>query len=339
MNVVTTLSIALLGLTSLTGLASAQTASVPPSKVNALVQLKKGKAARIAINSASGASGFIYTQSGRAMQANLKDCNLFMFETPSDLVSALTKYRSGDLKAARTSLGNVKKKYSATLGLPNDPAGQAAYYELLAAIRLQDWASVKSLAANYPKAAAKSDRKKLLLRVASLMGELTSPGAALQGKIESLLKDKNLVRSMDLEYYGFLRYALAQSIIAQLPPAAVKGSSLSGDDATKAIKAVDLLCEAVVCQHGANRDFAVDALVQASKLLWSLKDVHAYLVDIGLNVEMNEGVWKKAPVNFREAVTLAFMAKTLADSPLKDNDLEKIVRYYFGPAKETLAKN
>ncbi len=336
MNVVTTLSIALLGLT---GLLSAQSESVPAPKLTALVQLSKGKAARVPINSARGASAFIYTSSGRAMQANLKDCRLFMFETPADLVSALTKYRAGDLKAARTSLSNVKKKYSATLGLPNDPAGQAAYFELLCAIRLQDWAGVKSLAASYPKAAARSDRKKLLLRVASLMGELTSPGAALQGKIESLLEDKKLVRTMDLEFYGFLRYALAQSIIAQLPPAAVKGSSLSGEDATKAIKAVDLLCEAVVCQHGANREFTVDALVQASKLLWSLADVHAYLVEIGLNVEMTEGVWKKAPVNFREAVTLAFMAKSLADSPLKDNDLNKIVRYYFGPAKETLAKN
>ncbi len=337
MNLVKSLTLGLIGLS---GLALGQT-EAPAAKLNALVQLKTGGAARVELNKANGSTGFTYTHSGRVGQAKLKDCRLFMIESPADLVAGITAYRAGDLKKARTTLSSVKRKYTSTLGLPNNPSAQAAYYELLAAIRLQDWAGVKSLVGSYPKSAANSDRKKQLMRVAFLMGEIAgatdaAKGAELGGKIAQYLADKKVVKQLDLEFYGFARYAQARALIAQLPVDAVKKSDLSGADAEKAIDAVDMLCEFIVSQHGANREFTTAAMVEAAKLLWSLKESHEYLVEIGLNVDMKESAWKKAPVNFREAATLAFMAMQFSDTKIDDSDLAKIARFYFGPAKEAL---
>ncbi len=331
MNVVKSLTVALL---ALSGLALGQENQ---AKLNLLLELKTGRPAQVELLSANGAGKFTYIRGGSSTQGQLANCNLFMIVTPADLAAALTSYRANDLEKAKPRLAAVKKKYASTLGLPQDPASQAAYYELLCAIRLRDWSAVKSLAASYPRAAANTDRLKLFVQVAGLLGDLASPstsGAALQQKVEKFMANKKNASTMNIEAYGFLRYALAEAIIAQLPAAEIKSSSLKGENAKKAVQAVDLLCEAVVSQHGANREFCINALTRAAKLLWSTEQAHEYLVEIGLNAKMTAATWKSAPTNFREAVTLAYMASIYSEEPLSDKDINKMLEFYFGPAKQ-----
>ncbi len=333
MNIVKSIAISLLGLS---GVTFAQEA---PTTAKLLIQLKTGGAAQVDLVSANGGDRFTYQRAGRAAQEQLSNCRLFMIVTPPELASALTSYRANDLEKARTGLAATKRKYAAMAGLPNDPASQAAYYELVSAIRLKDWADVKTLAANYPRKSATTDRLKSFVKVAALLGDLSSAstsGAALQTKIEEFMKDTKAVRALSIENYGFLRYALAEALIAQLPAAEIKDSDLKGENAKKAIKAVDLLCEAAVSQHGANREFVVAALERAARLLWATADARAYLVNIGLNPKMTDAMWKEAPSNFREAVTLAFMARVYSESPLKDKEAAKLLSYYHGPGKEAV---
>ncbi len=331
MNIVKSIAFALVGLS---GIALSQET---PTTVKLLVQLKSGNPAQVDLVSAEAGGKFSYLRAGRPGQEQLSNCRLFMIVTPPELANALTNYRANDLAKARPGLAAVKRKYAAMIGLPNDPASQAAYYELVSAIRLKDWEDVKKLAASYPRRAANTDRLKSFVKVAGLLGDLSSSstsGAALQTKIEEFMKDKKAVRALSVENYGFLRYALAEAIIAQLPSAEIKDFALKGENAKKAVKAVDLLCEAAVSQHGANREFTVAALERAAKLLWATADTRAYLVDIGLNPKMTDAIWKDAPSNFRESVTLAYMARVYSEAPLKDQDVAKLLNYYHGPGKE-----
>ncbi len=339
MNVFKSIALSLGALSILPAVAQQDSA---PTTVNLLLQTKNGRPTEAKLIRASGKNAFEYMVGSNTMQVNLNGCRLFMIQTPADIVAAMTSYRRGNLENARTRLGAAKKKYAAMAGLPNSPADTAAYYELLCSIRLMDWASVKSLCASFPAGAFKAPYLKLDVEAAKFLGELAdlTPEKAveLEKSINAWLEKKENVTGVELEFYGFLRYAQATAIMAQIPAVTIATGQLEGDVAKRAITAADYFCEAYVAQHGANRSIAVEALLNAGKLLWGLKNVQAYVEEVGVLSDMNQEKWTKAPADFREAVVLIRLARALSEKPLNDPALTKIDKHYFNNKQKAAAE-
>ncbi len=336
-----------LGLAALTAAPMAAYAQqeAPKSKLQAFVVINK-KPNRIHVMNATGKGSFIFFQEDQQMQMNVKDCGMFMFITPADYAAVLNDYRAGDIASARKKAAAVKSKYAEYVGLPGNPATEAALIELDCALRMQDWAAVKTLAGGFAHPEYLADDDKRSLAVAKVLGNISDDAgssAAQKEAVESLLKGEDS-RKLSLVDYGRLCYALGRALEAQVPADQLNGT-VKAEQAAGLIKAVDSYCQTAVSTHGADMQLPLDAMQRAMRLLWAQPGVKDYAA--GCTGEMDKARWNNAPVNFKDAVVLAWLMQNVytanAAAALPQKALiDELAKYYFnaeqGKAPEPAAE-
>ena len=326
-------------LTNLIGLAALALSCAPlvgaqeeggsDNKLRAYVQA--GKMKRPAVQVIEGAGGknvFQYIPKGavdQKMQMSVKDCALFYLATPEDLVDALGEYRSDDLTAARKELAAIRKKYAHYLGLPNNPAAIAAVYELKAAVRQKDWAAVPGLVNSLPKDDPTLNEYDLTIaKVAPVVAAAAAGGDA--APVEAMMADKDLLKTVSSEVYGWLCYAHACTLEAKL-----KGG-VTAENAKTASDAIDRFCQCVVSTHGVAPELPLDSMKRALNLLWNMPGVQDYAKSV--KAPLDAKAWGGAPANFRDAAAMAQLLRKVYDTETKDELVDKIAGYYYNAAKD-----
>lgn len=318
--------------------ASAQDEAKPAAaKIKAIVQMPaEKKPTELTIERAEGKDSFIYMQKGtdQEMQMPLASCRPFVIQTPADLSVALNTFREGDLAAARKQMASLKKKYAAYAGLPGSPTTVAALTELSCAVRLQDWEAAKSLAASFPAADSLEGVSAMRLQVAGIMGNISDSPKSLETQkaaIEELLKDKKAAKAVNSELYGWLRYALGRAYAAQMTEEELQGG-IPEAKVKAANEAVDNLCQCVASIHGSQTELPVDALNRSMAILAAMPAAKAYKAPAAN--EMTKQAWASAPADFKDAVAIANLLKTVY-APGEPNELaDKLAPLFYNTGKD-----
>ncbi len=309
-----------------------QAQEAPKTKMQAYLMLAKGGAGRVPVAKATGKDKFIFIHNDQQMQMDVAKCNMFKLITPADMGTALNAYRAGELAEAREKFAAIKSKYAEYLGLPGNPAAEAAMLELDCALRLLDWAGAKALADGMPHPNYLSEEDKTSLAVAKLMGDITDTPGALEARKEAVgnfLKSE-AGKKLSLVDYGRLRYALGRAYEAEVPADQLAGT-VAEEQAAGLIKAVDNYCQAALSTHGANMEIPLDAMQRALRLLWVQPGVKEYAA---ANAQVDKDSWTKAPVNFKDAAVLAYLLQNVyttdAAASLSQKALiDEVARYYY----------
>ncbi len=314
---------------------AAQAQEAPKAKLQAYVMIGKG-AARVPVVNATGKNQFIFIHNDQQMQMDVAKCNMFKLVTPADLGEAISVYRAGDLAGARQKFAAIKAKYAEYLGLPGNPAAEAAMLELDCALRLLDWAGAKALAEGMAHPEYLSDEDKATLAVAKVLGNITDAPGGLDSQrdaVAAILKGED-GKKIGLDGYGRLRYALARAYEAQVPAEQLAGT-VTAEQAPDLIKAVDNYCQAALSTHGADMEIPLDAMQRALRLLWAQPGVKEYAAGGAVDAAR----WKDAPVNFKDAAALAYLLKnvyttdsaaTLSQKALVD----EVAQYYYNAERD-----
>ena len=310
--------------------------AAPKTKLQAYFVFGK-KAQRVPVVQAADKGKFIYMQEDQQMQMDVDKCAMFLLITPADYADALNDYRSADLAAARKKFADIKGKYAEYVGLPGNPATEAALLELDCAVRMLDWAAAKSLATSFPHADYLPEEDQLKLSVAKILGDIPGGLDAQTAAIKALLESP-AGKKMGIESYGWLRYALGRAYEAKVP-AAVLAASATPEQAAGLSKAVDNYCQAALCSHGTHMEIPVDAMQRAMRLLWAMPGVKEYAA----GGAMDAARWNSAPVNFKDAVVLAQLLKTVyttdGGAKLEQKALvDELAKHYYNAEKDKPAK-
>lgn len=322
------LAVAALSCASVAG--AQEAAADAGAKLRAYVQLPSQKPQELIINRSDGNDKFYFTQKGtdQELEVPVASCKgLFYIQTPPELSAALNSYRESDLAAARKQFAAVKNKYAHCAGLPGSPVTIAAVNEISCAVRMMDWEGVKKLTANPPANMTPADAARV--QAAVIIG---NDGASLDDQkkaISELLKDKKLGKSVTTELYGWLRYALARAYAAQIPADA---QSIPADKLKDAEAAIDNYCQCAVSTHGAADELPTDAMVRAMTLLWAMPDVADYTKKA--DKPCTKAQWASAPANFRDAVAMANLLKTVYAPEMQNELVEKLVPYFYNTGKD-----
>lgn len=323
---------------SCASVATAQDEAKPAApKIKAIVLLPSDKKPKeLVIERAVDKDNFVYidTSIAQEMQASVSSCRPFVIQTPADLAAALNTFREGDLAAARKQAASVKKKYAAYAGLPGSPTTIAALTELSCAVRLQDWAAAKSLAASFPAADSLEGVAAMRVQIAGIMGDISDSPKSLETQkaaIEELLKDKKAAKAINSELYGWLRYALGRAYAARITAEELQ-NGIPDDKVKAANEAVDNLCQCVASIHGSQAELPVDALNRAMTILWAMPSVKAYKAPAAN--EMTKQAWASAPADFKDAVAIANLLKTVY-APGEANELaDKLAPLFYNTGKD-----
>lgn len=307
----------------------AQEEGAAQDKLRAYVQAGKMKKPAVqVIEAAGGKNVFQYIPKGavdQKMQMDVKSCALFMLMTPDDLADALGEYRAGELDAARKELAKVKQKYSRYLGLPGNPSAIASVYELKTAVRQKDWAAVTGLADGLPKDdPSLNDFDLTVAKVAPVVAAAAAGGDA--APVEAMLKDKDLLKTVSSEVYGWLCYAHGCALEAKVK------NGITAENAKTAGEAIDRFCQCVVSHHGVAPELPLDSMKRAFSLLWNMPGVQDYAKSV--KAPLDAKAWSGAPVNFRDAVAMAQLLKTVYAPEAKDELVDKAATYYYNTAKD-----
>ncbi len=308
----------------------------PKTKLQAYVMMGK-KASRLPIMNAAGKGQFTFMQEEQQMQMAVSKCDMFMFITPADYAAAMTDYRAGDLAGARKKFASIKGHYSEYIGLPGNPSTLAALAELDCAQRMLDWGATKSLADGFAHPDYLSAEDQARIAVAKVLGNITDAPGGLDAQKEAVaaILKSDAGKKLSVESYAWLRYALARAYEAQVPAEQLNGT-VTAEQAPDLIKAVDNYCQAAVASHGTRMEIPVDAMQRAMRILWAQPGVKEYAAG---SATMDAARWNAAPVNFKDAVALAQLLKTVytADSgaTLAQKALvDELVKYYYNPEKD-----
>ncbi len=294
------------------------------------------KALKINVDSSPAKGKFMYTNDGQQFQMDVDKCKMFFMLTPADMAAALNEYRSNHLDEARKRFAAIKTRYAGYAGLTGNPATTAAMNELDCAARQMDWAAVRSLAAAVPGVEAMDENTGLKLKVLQIMGGIKDSPSSLKSQrdaISELLKETK--RKIDIEYYGWLRYALARAYETQVPADQI-GATIAEDKKDAASKAVDNYCQAALSSHGTRMEIPLDAMQRALRLLWAMPGVQEYAASAS---PMIKETWDKAPVDLKDAVVLAYMLKHVYTSNeaegLEQKELiEQLSKLYYNAEKD-----
>ncbi len=323
-----------LGLAALTAIpATAQEAKEAKLQAYAVIG---NKALKINLDGSPGKGKFTYTNDGQQFQMDVAKCKMFYMLTPADMAAALNEYQSNHLAEARKKLAGVKGHYAHFAGLHGNPATTAAMLELDCAARMLDWAAVKKLSHEVPGTAAMDEHTANKLKVLRIMGEIKDSAASLKGQREDIAKLlKETKRAIDIENYGWLRYALARAYEAQVADM-IEGGITDEKKADAASKAIDNYCQAALASHGTRMEIPLDAMQRALRLLWAMPGVRDFAAGAS---PMVKGTWDKAPVDFKDAVVLAYMLKNVyttdgADSLEQKDLIEKLSKLYYNAEKD-----
>ncbi len=327
-----------LGLAAFAAAPMVQAQEAPKAKLQAYAMIGK-KATRIPVLNATGKNKFIYIQGDQQMQMDASKCDMFKLITPADFAGAVNDYRAADLEGARKKLAAVKSKYAEYIGLPGNPAAEAAMLELDCALRLQDWAGAKALADGFPHPEYMSEEQQASIAVAKVLGNISDAPGSLNTQKEAVaaILKSDAGKKLSLKDYGRLRYALARAYEAEVPADQLAGT-VTAEQAPDLIKAVDNYCQAALSTHGAEMELPLDAMQRALTLLWAQPGVKEYAA----GGAMDAARWNAAPVNFKDAAVLAHLLKkvytdddgaTLSKKALVD----EVAAYYVAPAKKEAA--
>ncbi len=282
----------------------------------------------LVIENAGGKNKFQYIPKGAVdskVEDDVKNCTTFKLQTPVDLVEALHEFRANDLAAARKELAAVGKKYAQYRGLPGNPSAVAALYELKAAVRQKDWAAVPGLAAAITAEDPTYNEYDLTLaKMAPIVASVAGGGDA--APVEAVLADKEQLKSISSEVYGWLCYAHACALEAK-----VKGG-VTTENAKTANDAIDRFCQCAVSHHGVAPELPVDSMKRAMNLLWAMPGVQDYAKTV--RPPLDAKTWGGAPANFRDAVAMAQLLKTVYNPDEEDELVKKLVPYYYNAAKD-----
>ncbi len=327
-----------LGLAALAAAPMAAYSQDSGTKLQAYVVIGS-KAARHDLVSAAGKNKYVYSDAGQQMQMDVSKCKMFFIPTPADFASAAAALRAGHLTDARKKLASVKKHYSEYVGLPGNPATSAALMELDCAARQLDWAGIKELASSFPHTSYLEGADKLKVTIAKVLGNISDDPASLNTQklaIAEILKDP-ASKSLDIETYGRVRYALARAYEAQVK-AEELAAGVTQEQAANLNKAIDNYCQAAMSTHGAHMEIPLDAMQRALRLLWAMPGVKDYAAQMK-DVPMNASRWGSAPYDFKDAAALANLLKTVytadaaASLPQKDLVLQ-IAKFYYNAEKD-----
>ncbi len=312
-----------------------QAQEAPKAKLQAYVMIGKG-AARVPVLNATGKDKFIFVHNDQQMQMDVAKCNMFRFVTPADLGDALNDYRAGNLAEARKKFGAVKARYAEYVGLPGNPATEAALLELDCALRQLDWAGAKALIDGFAHPDYLGEDEAATLAVAKVLGNISdAPGGldAQKEAVAAILKAET-GKKIGLDGYGRLRYALARAYEAQVPAEQLAGT-VTAEQAPDLIKAVDNYCQAALSTHGATMEIPLDAMQRALRLLWAQPGVKEYAAGGAVDAAR----WKDAPVNFKDAAALAYLLKKVytadeaAALPQKAL-IDEVAKYYYNAERD-----
>lgn len=324
---------------SLLFLATAATAALAqspapqePLNIPAIVKLKiERKPQTIKVLAAEGKNAFRYESLDGPMIVKLKDCDSFFMRTPDDMAQALVEYQGDRLESARTKLGQVKRKYAMMVGLPDNPASTAANLELDCAVRLQDWAAVKTLADKFPGKTDLGEGMPLRLDTAKLLGLLSEANFAdaLIERAAPLLENKN---KLTLEELGWLQYALGRAYASKIPAAELEAGRLSDASVPLANQAIDALSMTVVSTYGGKLELPADAAMRAATLLFAMPEAQAAVARIGKL--RDEATLKKNPAALKDAAAMATIYRTILKPDDKNELMARIASYFVNDAKK-----
>ncbi len=324
-----------LGLAALVAAPAVQAQDAPKAKLQAYAMVGK-KATRLPVLNATGKNKFIYLQGDQQMQLDVSKCDMFRFITPADFATAVNDYRAADIEGARKKLGAVKSKYAEYVGLPGNPSSEAALLELDCALRQLDWAGAKALADGFSHPEYMTEEQQASIAVAKVLGNISdAPGSLNTQKeaVASLLKGE-VGKKLSLKDYGRLRYALARAYEAEVPAEQLAGT-VTEAQAADLIKAVDNYCQAALSTHGSEMEIPLDAMQRALVLLWAQPGVKEYAA----GGAMDAARWSAAPVNFKDAATLAFLLKKVYTDDdgaalAKKALVDEVAALYVAPEKK-----
>ncbi len=286
------------------------------------------------ITRSDGKDNFFYIQDGtdQEMQMSVAACKPFVLQTPADLASAVNTFREGDIAAARKKCAAVKAKYANFAGLPGSPVTIAGIAEINCAVRMQDWAALKTLVANFPSADALTGADAMCLKVAAIMADISDSPKSLdtqKAAIEELLKDKKAAKAINSEMYGWLRYALARANAAKLTEEDLNGT-IPEDKVKFADAAIDNFCQCVAATHGIAPELPVDSLKRAMTILYAMPGVKDYKPA----TPMTKQTWANAPANFKDAVAMANLLKLVYAPDEKIELADKLAPFYYNTGKD-----
>lgn len=323
-----TFNLIALAMMAASSLALGQQDAAAANKVKAYVQLDKGGVGLLTLDGANG-SVFQYTNAQeQKMQIDATKCKLFYINTPDDLAAAMKTYSSKNYDAARKQLAACKSKYMPYAGLPGNPSLTAALLELECAVKQLDWDGVKAIASSFPtKGVNKADVGMILnIKAAGILGNVSDDPAAAEAQIKAadeLLNNKGAMKQCGSSVYGRLKYAQGRALASQIPAAELAGT-ISADNAAKASEAIDVLCQAAMSSHSADRELALDAMQRAQAMLWAMPGVQDYA---NHNPKQDANTWGSAPHNFKDAVALAFILKNVYG--VEDAKLNRAASLFF----------
>lgn len=329
MNTITK-SLLILAASSLT--LAAQDSSSEPLSVPAIVKLKiERRVQPMKVLAAEGKNAFRYNTLEGPMIVKLKDCDTFFMRTPEDLASALTDYQGNRLETARTKLAQVKNKYAMMIGLPDNPSATAAKLELDCAVRLLDWAGVKSLADKFPGKDDLGEGMPRRLDTAKLLGLLSEAdfADAVIEQAKPLIENKN---KLTLEELGWLQYALGRAYAAKIPAEELEAGRLSAESVPLANQAIDAFSMVVVATYGGKPELPADAAARAAILLFAMPDANAAAARIGKM--RDEATLKRLPASLKDAAAMATIYQKLLKPGNNNEQLTQIASYFVNEAKK-----
>ncbi len=260
--------------------------------------------------------------------ASVKECKVFVVETPADLAKALRDYAGDHLKEARKQLTAVRNKYAPFAGLPNDPATRAALTELSCDARLLDWKSLGKAVQGFPSPKFLEQEERAVLeaaRILSMVEEGPDKAADRLKEAEALLADPAKSALLNSEAYSWVKYAVGRALADAITAEELNGT-ITKEHEVAASKAVDAYCEAAAVTHGRRMEVALDGLQRAFHLLWAMPGVKDYA---GKGKEMDKKRWKAAPANFTDAVALAYMLQNNYGLETKDGDIAAAASLFY----------
>lgn len=326
-----TIMLGLAGLVGTVAVAQAQE-EAKGVKLDAIVQFGNKKPAKLSLDKASGKDKFLFTDAMNHQQLELpvSQCKTFLIQSPADFVQASRLYRAGKLDAAAKRLGAVKTKYKDFAGLPGNPATQAALYQCMALVRMQDWTALKSCFASFPSPNLVEDYQKPLLLALKFLAVEDAAASSSMAEIDALFEKKGVVEKFDLEVYGLIRLAQARGLVAAIPAAELESGELSEESVGLTTLAADYFCQAAMAMHGANPELVRYCMARAALLLIKMPDARKYQASLNGADECSPAQWKAAPANFKDAATLAMLAINLYPAEA-DAALAALAKYYVKP--------
>lgn len=268
----------------------------------------------------------------------------YLIHTPKELDSAFVDYRGGDLAGAMKQFEQVRNKYAEYRELDGNPSLRAAMAELDCAMRLQNWAHLAQVgdaiaAKTYGELTARQIATVQAARYVAQAMAGSADAAKAKGLYDAIAKQQSkyaalnntgTVENIGLRPYSWYCYCLARLSEAQIPQDQLAGT-IAAATLPVANEAIDRYCQAAVALHGVAPELAGDATMRALKLLNAMPGVKEYTKTASAAGQMDAATWNKAPNDFKDAVAMAHLIKTVYAPEVKDGLVDSLSALYFKP--------